>query len=155
MPKKLYIVDLTEDERQQLLALIRKGRVSARKLNRAHILLQADDGATDKTIAAALHVAYTTVGRIRKRFVEGNLERALNEDPRPGKVPILDDKQEAFLIALACSAPPEGRKHWTMQLLANQLIRLGRVDTISDETVRRTLKKTRVAKLAGQSEGTV
>jgi transposase len=141
MPKKLYIVDLAEDERQQLLELIRKGRVSARKLNRAHILLQADDGATDKAIAAALHIAYTTVGRIRKRFVEGNLERALNEDPRPGKVPILDDKQEAFLIALACSAPPEGRKHWTMQLLANQLIRLGRVDTISDETVRRTLKK--------------
>ena len=139
---KLYIVDLTDDERQQLLDLVKKGQVSARKLNRAHILLQAHDGATDEAIAAALHVGWATVERIRRRFVEGNLERALNEDPRPGRERLLDDKQEAFLIATACSTPPEGRKEWTMQLLADALVRLQQVEAISDETVRRTLIKT-------------
>jgi len=143
MPKKRYVVDLTDAERQQLLALTKKGKVSARQLNRAHILLLADEGATDEAIAKALHVGDTTVGRIRQRFVEGNLERALREDPRPGRAPMLDDKQEAFLIALACSAPPEGRKCWTMQLLADELVRLQRVTAISDETVRRVLKKRR------------
>lgn len=142
MPKKLYIVDLTDDERAQLLDLVKKGRASARKLNRAHILLQAHDGATDDTIAAALHVGRATVGRIRKRFVEGNLERALNEDQRAGPTPKLDAKQEAWLIATACSAPPEGRDRWTLQLLADQLVQLKQVEAISDETVRRTLKKT-------------
>lgn len=141
MPKKLYVVDLTDGERQQLLELTKKGKVSARKLNRAHILLQADEGATDAAIAKALHVGDTTIWRIRKRFVEGNLERALNEDPRPGRVPTLDDKQEAFLVALACSTPPEGQKCWTMQLLADKLVQLNRVAAISDETVRRALKK--------------
>jgi len=142
MPKKKYLVDLTEAERTQLLDLVKKGTLSARKLNRAHILLQASEGATDETIAASLHIGQATVGRIRKRFVEGNLERALNEDPRPGGKRKLDDKQEAFLIATACSAPPEGRTRWTMRLLAEALVRLKQVEAISDETVRRTLKKT-------------
>jgi len=143
MAKKLYIVNLTDDERQQLLALVKKGQASARKLNRAHILLQAHDGATDEAIAASLHVGRATVERIRKRFVEGNLERALNEDPRAGRAPMLDDKQEAWLIATVCSAPPAGQKRWTMQLLADQMVQLKLVESISDETVRRTLKKTR------------
>lgn len=142
MPKKLYIVDLTADERQQLLDLVKKGRASARQFNRAHILLQAHDGATDEAIAASLHVGRATVERIRKRFVEGNLERALNEDPRAGREPLLDDKQVAWLIATACSAPPEGQKRWTMQLLADEMVRLQQVESISDETVRRVLKKT-------------
>jgi len=142
MPKKKYLVDLTEAERAQLLDLVKKGKLSARKLNRAHILLQASEGATDETIAASLHIGQATVERTRKRFVEGNLERALNEDPRPGGKRKLDDKQEAFLIATACSTPPQGRKQWTMQLLAEALVRLKQVDSISDETVRRTLKKT-------------
>lgn len=142
MPKKLYIVNLTGDERQQLLDLVKRGHASARKLNRAHILLQAHDGATDEAIAAALHVGRATVERIRKRFVEGNLERALNEDHRAGRVPMLGDTQAAWLIATACSAPPEGQKRWTMQLLADELVRLQQVESISDETVRRTLKKT-------------
>jgi transposase len=142
MPKKLYVVNLNDDERPELLELVKKGKVSARKLTRAHILLQAHEGATDKEIAAALHVGSATVGRIRKRFVEGNLERALNDDPRPGGKRILDDKQEAFLIATACSTPPNGQKRWTMQLLANEMVRLKQVDSISDETVRRALKKT-------------
>lgn len=142
MPKKLYIVNLTADERQQLLDLVKKGRASARRLNRAHIVLQAHDGATDEAIAASLHVGRATVERTRKRFVEGNLERALHEDPRAGRAPMLDDKQEAWLIATACSTPPEGQKRWTMQLLADQMVQLKQVESISDETVRRTLKKT-------------
>jgi len=141
MPKKRYLVDLDEDEQKELLDLVKKGKTSARKLNRAHILLQAQEGATDDVIAAALHVGRTTVEHTRKRFVEGNLERALSEDPRPGRERKLNDKQEAFLIATACSAAPEGRKGWTMQLLADELVRLRKVESISDETVRRTLKK--------------
>jgi putative transposase len=142
MSKKIYLVNLTDDERQQLLDLVSEGTGSARKFKRAHILLQANDGATDAAIAKALHIGVATVERIRKRFVEGNLERALNEDSRPGREPMLDDKQEAFLIATACSTPPEGRKEWTMQLLADAMVRLQQVDAISDETVRRALKKT-------------
>jgi putative transposase len=142
MPKKLYIVNLTDDELQQLLDLVKKGRASARKLNRAHILLQAHDGATDEAIAASLHVGRATVERIRKRFVEGNLERALNEDHRAGPTPMLDDTQAAWLIATACSTPPDGQKRWTMQLLADEMVRLKQVESVSDETVRRVLKKT-------------
>jgi transposase len=142
MPQKIYIVDLTEDERSELRDLIKKGSPSARKVARAHILLLADEGATDKAIAGSLHVGKATVERTRKRFIEGNLERALNEDPRPGAKRKLDDKQEAFLIATACSTPPDGRSKWTAQLLADHMVALEQVDTLSDETVRRTLKKT-------------
>jgi transposase len=140
---KRYLVTLTEDERAHLLALTKKGKVAARQLTRAHILLQADAGGIDSVIAAALHVAIGTVERVRKRFVEAGLEAALRERPRPGGQRKLDGKQEAFLIALACSTPPEGRTSWTMQLLAYKLVELRVVDAISDETVRRTLKKTR------------
>jgi transposase len=140
--QKIYIVDLTEDERSELHDLIKQGKPSARKVARAHILLLADEGATDKAIAAALHVGKATVERTRKRFIEGNLPRALNEDPRPGAKRKLDDKQEAFLIATACSTPPAGRPKWTAQLLADRMVELQQVDTLSDETVRRTLKKT-------------
>ena len=142
MSKKEYVVDLSGAERQELLNLVRKGKVSARKLNRAHILLQAADGATDEAIAAALHIGRSTVERARKRFVQGNLEGALNEKQRPGARRTLNGKQEAFLVATACSTPPEGRDHWTMQLLADKLVALQVVASISDETVRRTLKKT-------------
>jgi transposase len=142
MPKKMYFVNLEPDERKDLLAMTKSGRVSARKLNRAHILLQADDGAADKTIASSLHIGTATVARIRQRFVEGGVQQALTEDHRRGGKRKLDDKQEAFLIATACSAPPHGRKVWTMQLLADRMVELKMVDGISDETVRRTLKKT-------------
>jgi transposase len=138
---KRYLVTLSEDERAHLLALTKKGTLSARKLTRAHILLQADVGGTDAAIAAALHVGIATVERVRKRCVEEGLEAALRERPRPGGHRKLDGKQEAFLIALACSTPPEGRTCWTMQLLAGKLVELQVVDAISDETVRRTLKK--------------
>lgn len=139
---KKYVVDLTEVERKQLLDLTSKGKVSARKLKRAHILLLADEGRSDEAIAAALHVSVPTVERVRRRFVAGSLEQALNEQMRPGARRKLDGRQEAFLVATACSTPPEGRSRWTMQLLADQLVELKLVDSISDDTVRRTLKKT-------------
>lgn len=139
---KKYIVTLSADERIQLLDMIKKGTLAARKLTRAHILLRADEGETDEAIAASLHIHRTTVERTRQRFVEGNLEAALSERPRPGAKRKLSDKQEARLIAIACSTPPQGQKRWTLQLLADELVALEVVETISDETVRRTLKKT-------------
>ena len=141
---KRYIVDLTADERAALLALLTKGVAPVRRLTRARILLLADEGGTDPEIAAALHVHPATVERTRRRFVEGGPEAALSERPRPGgRRPKLDGRQEAHLVAPACSAPPEGRTRWTMQLLADRLVALELVEAISDETVRRALKKTR------------
>jgi transposase len=139
---KKYIINLAEDERAQLLALTKRGKVSARRLTRAHILLQADARLADESIAQALHIGTATVERVRKRCVEEGLEAALSERPRPGGQRKLDGRQEAFLIALACSTPPEGRQCWTMQLLADALVELQVVEAISDETVRRMLKKT-------------
>jgi transposase len=103
--------------------------------------LLADEGRTDEEVAEALLTSVSTVERTRKRFVEGNLERALNESPRPGGKRKLTGKQEAYLVALACSDPPEGKKRWSMQLLADRLVELEIVEEISDETVRRTLKR--------------
>ena len=139
MPAKKYLVTLNEEEGRTLRELIKKGTLAARKLSRAHILLLADEGRTDDEIAAALHVGRATVERVRKRFVEDGFEEALRERPRPGKVPLLDGKQEAYIIATACSTPPEGRARWSVRLLAGDL---GIVEEISRETIRRTLKKT-------------
>ena len=139
---KMYIVELTSDERSQLTALVRRGKESARRINRARILLLADDGRTDEEIWNALQIGRSTVERTRRRFFELGLEAALSERPRPGKPPKLDAKQEAVLIALACSDPPDGYERWTMQLLADRLVELKVVDSIVDETVRRLLKKT-------------
>ena len=141
MPKKIYIVDLMEEERAYLLDFIKSGKKSARKLNRARILLLADDGKTDTEIAEALHTGPSTAQRIRKRFVEGNLERALNEDPRPGGRRKLDEKAELVVEQLASSKPPDGRKRWTLHLLADRLVELKVVDSVSHETVRKELKK--------------
>jgi transposase len=139
--KKVYVVDLTKEEKAKLLEVVGKGEARARKMNRAHILLLADEARTDKDIAEALHTSPSTVERTRRRFVEGGLEHALNESPRPGGRRKLDGHQEAYLVALACSDPPEGKKRWSMQLLAHRLVELEIVEEISDETVRRTLKK--------------
>jgi transposase len=141
MPKKIYIVDLTKEERTQLLEFIKSGKQSARKLNRARILLLADEGKADGEIAEALHTGTATVQRTRQRFVEGNLEGALNERPRPGGQKKLDEKGEAILETLAHSQPPEGRKRWTLQLVADRLVELKVVDSITYETVRQELKK--------------
>jgi transposase len=139
---KRYLVDLTRRERTDLLSLLNKGIAPARTLTRARILLAAHENKTDSQIAAALHVHPATVERTRRRFVEGRAARVLHEKPRPGGRPKLAPKQEAFLVALACSDAPSGRAHWTLQLLADRLVELGVVETISDETVRRALKKT-------------
>jgi len=139
---KKYVVELRDEEREQLLAMLKRGKVSARKLCRAQILLQADEGVSDTLIAATLHTGVATVERTRKRFVEEGLDAALTERRRPGGQPKLQGKAEAFLIATACSVPPNGRKRWTLQLLADRLMEVGVVDAISDDTVGRTLKKT-------------
>jgi transposase len=141
MPAKRYIVDLDTDERETLLALTRKGELSARKMMRALILLRADEGLTDKEIVRALGTSRPTVERTRKRFVEGGLDRGLNEDPRPGQRMKLDEKGQAHLIAIACSEAPGGRDHWTLRLLADRLVELGIVESISHEAVRQALKK--------------
>jgi transposase len=143
MPKKIYIVDLTKEERASLLDLVKSGEHAARKLNRARILLLADEGKTDDEIAQVLHTSVPTVQRTRRRFVEGNLEGALNEQPRLGSrlLKKLDERGEAVLETLARSKPPEGRKRWTLQLLADRLVMLNVVDSISRETVRLELKK--------------
>jgi transposase len=137
-----YSVPRDEEERNWLLSLINKGDCSARKLKRAHMLLLASDGKNDRQIAEALHACVQTVGNIRRKYVQGGLQAALHDRPRPGGERKLTAKGEATLIALACSDPPDSRVDWTMQLLADKLIELKLVESISDETVRRTLKKT-------------
>ena len=141
MPAKLYKVDLKAGEREELERLTRKGKISARKMKRAQILLKAADGLGDEEIIQALSVGHSTVERTRHRFVEGGLERALNEDPRPGQTRKLDGRAEAHLIALTCSERPEGQARWSMRVLAEKLVELGLVEHISHETVRQTLKK--------------
>lgn len=143
-PKK-YPVILTDQQRSYLQDMINKGVEKARKLTRARILLLSSEGKSDSFIADALKVCQQTVRNIRKRFAQEGLESALNDRPRPGVKPKLDEKGEAFLIALACSDPPKGRECWTMQLLADKLVEMGIVDSISDETVRRVLKKTNLS----------
>ena len=139
--RKLHVVRLTPEERARLLALTSKGKTSARMLRRAHILLLTDEGKKDEEIAAAVRASISTVERTRKRFIQAGLDAALKEKPRPGAEPRLDGRAEAYLVALACSSPPEGRQSWTMQLLADRLVELEIVEAISDETVRRVLKK--------------
>ena len=142
MPAKKYIVKLEPDEREQLIELTGKGRVSARKMKRAQILLKADEGWKDADIVRALNTSRSTVERTRERLVAGGLDKALNEDPRPGQRPKLDNKAEAHLVALACSDAPGGRAHWPLRLLADKLVELGLVESISHEAVRQRLKKT-------------
>jgi transposase len=141
MPKKIYIVDLTKEERAYLLDFIKSGEKSARKLTRARILLLADENKSDREIAEVLHTGASTVQRTRQRFVAGNLQAALNEEPRQGRSKKLDEKGEAVLETLAHSKPPYGRKRWTLQLLADRLVELKIVDSISYETVRQEVKK--------------
>jgi putative transposase len=140
MPTKKYVVDLTPQERGTLEQLIRRGHAGARKLTRARILLKADEGLTDEEIAGTLDVGVATVGRTRQRFVEANLA-ALEEHPRPGGGRKLTDKQEAHLIAVACTPAPTGQRRWTLRLLADKVVALGCADAIARETVRQVLKK--------------
>ena len=145
---KLYRVTLTQAERQDLQQMISRGKGDARKLAHARILLQADESdhgpqRTDQQIADSLDTTTRTVERVRERFVEQGLEAAL-VPARSKRIYTrkLDGKQEAKLIALACSAPPAGKKRWTLRLLAEQMVELEVTDELSHETVRQTLKKT-------------
>jgi transposase len=142
MPKKKYLINLSDEDRKVLNDLTHKGELKARKFKRAMILLKADEGFSDPQIMTSLNVSRPCVERLRKRFVEGGLDRAMNEASRPGQRRKLDGRAEAHLVATACSEAPEGHEHWTMRLLAGKLVELGIVESISHETVRLTLKKT-------------
>ena len=122
--------------------MIRKGKTTARRVARAHVLLQATAEATDTEIAATLHLGIASVHWIRQRFVDEGLLAALSERPRMGSPPVLTGKQAAFLVALACSTPPAGRHRWTLKLLADRFVELRQIDMISPDTVGRVLKKT-------------
>jgi len=149
MPKKHYVVTLTAAERSSLQALVAKGKAAARKRLHAQILLKADvgpdgEGWTDAQIVEAFDVGRCTAERVRQRFVEEGLEAALVRKPQENhKARKIDGKAEAHLIAAACGQPPEGRKRWTLRLLADRLVELDLVDSVSHETVRQTLKKTK------------
>jgi transposase len=139
---KRYIVDLTDDEKEQLIELISKGRPGARKIKRANMLLLADAGKTDREIATILQTSVPTVLRTRRKFVNGGPELALNERSRAGRFPKIDDKVETILTTIAQSQPPQGRRCWTVQLITDRLVALTHLDSLSDETVRLVLKKT-------------
>jgi transposase len=153
MPAKCYRVTLESDERAELERLISRGKGAARRLAHARVLLHADSGPegpgwTDAAIAAAVEVSVPTIERIRQRFVEDGLEAALN--PRPPQRVYrrkLDGAAEARLIALACGPPPEGRRCWTLSLLADRLVALGCVESVSYETVRVVLKQTSLGRI--------
>jgi len=134
-----YRVELSQTEHATLSAMVSGGKHPVRKLKRAQILLAAHAGLADDTIAASLRVGGSTVYRTKRRFVEGNLEAALSEEPRPGAERKLSGQEEALLVATACSSPPPGRARWTLELLTDALITLTEHDSLSRETVRRRL----------------
>ena len=157
-PMKKYKITLTPEERQQLSALIATGKAAARKLAHARVLLHADAAPggpawTDERIAEAVAVGRATVERVRQRFVEQGLPAALGrkKQDRPSRPRKLDGRAEARLIALACSAPPEGRKAWTLRLLADRLVELEVVEAVAPETVRQALKKMRSSRGSASS----
>lgn len=145
---KLYHINLTEEERQELIRLTTTGRHAARKVLHARILLKADEGLKDEQIAQHLDVSVCTVERVRKRCTLDGITAALNPKKRPPGKPKLDGQGEARLVQLACSVPPDGRQRWTLHLLADKLVELEVVDSISHETVRQHLKKKRAEALA-------
>ncbi len=147
LPMKKYRVTLIPEEREQLIKMINTGKAAARKIIHARILLKADESEggekqKDEDIRKALSINVRTVEKVRQRFVEEGLEAALNPKPasriKPRKI---DGKNEAHLIALVCGDPPEGRNKWTMKLLADKMVELGHVDSLSGEAVRKALKK--------------
>ena len=154
MPQKRFIVTLSRAERKQLEEMVSKGKGAVSRIKHAHILLAADENGPnmkDEDIAEAFRCHRNTVANVRQRFVEDGLQEALERKKRetPPIPRLLDGRGEARLIAVACSEPPKGRAKWTMQLLADKLVVLGVVEGISDETVRRTLKKTNLSRICG------
>jgi transposase len=144
---KKYVVRLTEQERDELQSVVKKGTAKAYRVKHANILLKADangPGWTDQKIAEAFGCHSNTVVYVRQRFVEEGLERALGrkKQRRPSRAKLLDGEQEAQLIAVSCGPPPEGRARWTLRLLSQRLVEMEIAETISHETVRQVLKKT-------------
>jgi len=155
---KKYIVKLTAEERDRLNVLIQKGKVPARQALKARILLKADaseagDAWSDSQIAEALDTSADTIARTRQQLVEGGIEAALTRrhSPNSARKPIFDGVAEAKLIALACSAPPKGRKRWTLALLETKVVELNIVDRASDNTIGRALKKTRSSRICASN----
>lgn len=144
-----YIVTLTQDEREYLLALIKKGKSRASTLTHARVFLAIDESSpdylyeTDNEIAQRLHVSPKLINRARKKFIDEGLEGAINRKPYPKtRIPKIQGNAEAHLIALCCSTPPEGRCRWTLKLLANAMVEMEIMDSVSPSTIGRTLKKT-------------
>lgn len=143
MRKKIYTIKLTDEQKEQLNALIDKGIHSARVIKRAKVLLLAEQDKKDNEVALIVGYSEQQVRNIRKRFFSKGLEPALKEKPRPGAPLKLDRRAEEIASAIACSNPPEGRSCWTMQMIADKLVELKYVSDITDETVRFRLKKKR------------
>jgi transposase len=139
---KRYRVTLTDQEREQLRARARKRTAPVRMVRWAQALLLVAEDKTDQEIAEQLRMCVATLERLRRRFVDEGLEASLRERPRPGARPKLGSKEQAFLVALACTRPPEGRLRWTMQMLADRVVELQLVPDITDEAIRRLLKRT-------------
>jgi len=140
MPKRE--IHLNPEERNQLVKLVSTGYHQANEIRRAYMLLHSDDGLTDQAIADMLFCSEDSVRRSRIRYLNEGMTAALEDKPRPGREPALNTQQEAFLVALACSVPPSGHEHWTLELLTQRMIDDEQVETLSPETVRLTLKKT-------------
>src|SRR6266498_4341010 len=142
MANEKHEVHLKEDERRKLIGMVSKGRNKAVVIQRAHILLKVDEGKTDAEISQLLYVSEQTIRRVRLRFETEGMQAALEDKPHPTTGSELDEKQEARVIALACSEPPAGRARWTLELLTQEVLKDGIVSDISPETVRLLLKKT-------------
>ena len=140
MPAIKYKVELTPSQRSDLIEVSRRGKPLARTVKRALALLKADEGLSDREAAEAVSVSALTVARARRRFVDEGLEAAINDRPRPGRERKLSGRQEAHLVAIACSSPPEGHVSWTLHLLADKVVELEFAGSISLETVRQILK---------------
>lgn len=139
---KKYSIFLSDEQRQQLVNLVRKGKANAREIRRAHTLLMANAGSTDEAIAKSLHISIPTVERTRKQFCRDCLSVTLKDRPRSGKPPKITDTAEAYLIATTCSDAPDGSARWTLKMLADKLVSLEIIDSVSTNTIGRTLKKT-------------
>ena len=142
MPVSKYKVELTQSERSALIETSGRGKPLARTVKRALALLKADEGLLDRKVAEAVSLSAATVARVRRRFVEEGLEAAINDRPRSGRERKLSGRQEAHLVAIACSNAPEGHTNWTLHLLADKVVELEFAGSISLETVRQILKKT-------------
>ena len=142
MAQEKFAVQLSVEDRSELEGLIRKGQHSAQVINRARILLKTDEGWSASQVTAALDTSQRTVLRTKRRYAEEGLDGVIHYHPQANRYRKLADRGEASLIALACSDPPDGRDHWTLRLLADQVVELGVVESLSYETVRQRLKKT-------------